>query len=62
LNVRLPHVERGYAAAQPDVLALQETKLEDTMFSTISAHTPLVGRQHDIAGLDDSHEASACFE
>jgi exodeoxyribonuclease-3 len=32
LNVRLPHVERWCAEQQPDVLALQETKLEDTKF------------------------------
>lgn len=59
LNVRLPHVERWCAEAQLDVLALQETKLKDTMFSAISARTPLVGIQHDIARFDDPHEASA---
>ena len=32
LNVRLPHVERWCADAQPDVLALQETKLADEKF------------------------------
>lgn len=32
LNVRLPHVEQWCAQAQPDVLALQETKLEDAKF------------------------------
>jgi exodeoxyribonuclease-3 len=32
LNVRLPHVERWCAEARPDVLALQETKLEDAKF------------------------------
>jgi exodeoxyribonuclease-3 len=32
LNVRLPHVERWCAETQPDVLALQETKLEDAKF------------------------------
>lgn len=32
LNVRLPHVERWCAEAQPDVLALQETKQEDAKF------------------------------
>jgi exodeoxyribonuclease-3 len=32
LNVRLPHVERWCAAQQPDILALQETKLEDAKF------------------------------
>ena len=32
LNVRLPHVERWCAEAQPDVLALQETKMEDAKF------------------------------
>jgi exodeoxyribonuclease-3 len=32
LNVRLPHVERWCAEAMPDVLALQETKLEDAKF------------------------------
>ena len=32
LNVRLPHVERWCAEARPDILALQETKLEDSKF------------------------------
>lgn len=32
LNVRLPHVEQWCASARPDVLALQETKLEDAKF------------------------------
>ena len=32
LNVRLPHVEQWCALARPDVLALQETKLEDAKF------------------------------
>jgi exodeoxyribonuclease III len=32
LNVRLPHVERWCAEQKPDVLALQETKLEDAKF------------------------------
>jgi exodeoxyribonuclease-3 len=32
LNVRLPHVEQWCRAAQPDVLALQETKLTDDKF------------------------------
>jgi len=32
LNVRLPHVQRWCAEAQPDVLALQETKLADEKF------------------------------
>ncbi len=32
LNVRLAHVEQWCALAQPDVLALQETKLEDVKF------------------------------
>ena len=32
LNVRLPHVERWCAQAQPDVIALQETKQEDAKF------------------------------
>jgi exodeoxyribonuclease-3 len=32
LNVRLPHVVQWCADAQPDVLALQETKLEDAKF------------------------------
>jgi exodeoxyribonuclease III len=32
LNVRLPHVERWCASARPDILALQETKLEDAKF------------------------------
>ena len=32
LNVRLPHVERWCTAMRPDILALQETKLEDAKF------------------------------
>ncbi|MFC4728644.1 exodeoxyribonuclease III [Coralloluteibacterium thermophilus] len=32
LNVRMPHLAQWLAAAQPDVVALQETKLEDTRF------------------------------
>ncbi|HEY6942752.1 exodeoxyribonuclease III [Dokdonella sp.] len=32
LNVRLPHLERWCAQAQPDIVALQETKLEDAKF------------------------------
>ena len=32
LNVRLPHVLRWLDEAAPDVLALQETKLEDVRF------------------------------
>ena len=32
LNVRLPHVEQWCAQAQPDVLGLQETKMEDAKF------------------------------
>lgn len=32
LNVRLPHVEQWCALAKPDVLAIQETKLEDAKF------------------------------
>jgi len=32
LNVRLPHLERWSASAAPDVIALQETKLEDAKF------------------------------
>ncbi|HEY4559201.1 MAG TPA: endonuclease/exonuclease/phosphatase family protein, partial [Lysobacter sp.] len=32
LNVRLPHLEQWLAAARPDVVALQETKLEDAKF------------------------------
>ncbi len=32
LNVRLPHVERWCAETLPDVLALQETKMEDVKF------------------------------
>ncbi|TZF83375.1 exodeoxyribonuclease III [Cognatilysobacter lacus] len=32
LNVRLPHLETWLASAKPDVVALQETKLEDTRF------------------------------
>jgi exodeoxyribonuclease-3 len=32
LNVRLPHLEQWLASARPDVVALQETKLEDARF------------------------------
>jgi exodeoxyribonuclease-3 len=32
LNVRLPHLSQWLAAAQPDVVALQETKMEDAKF------------------------------
>jgi exodeoxyribonuclease-3 len=32
LNVRLPHLQEWLASAAPDVLALQETKLEDSRF------------------------------
>lgn len=32
LNVRLPHVEQWCTLAKPDVLAIQETKLEDAKF------------------------------
>lgn len=32
LNVRLPHLKQWLAAAQPDIVALQETKLEDAKF------------------------------
>src|SRR6185437_13700847 len=32
LNVRLPHLTQWLATAQPDIVALQETKLEDTKF------------------------------
>lgn len=32
LNVRLPHLEQWLVAAAPDIVALQETKLEDSRF------------------------------
>ncbi|MEZ5460379.1 exodeoxyribonuclease III [Dokdonella sp.] len=32
LNVRLPHVEQWCASAQPDLLGIQETKMEDARF------------------------------
>jgi len=32
LNVRLPHLEQWLSQAQPDVVGLQETKLEDARF------------------------------
>ena len=32
LNVRLPHVEQWCAIAQPDLLGIQETKMEDAKF------------------------------
>ena len=39
LNVRLLHVERWCASAQPDILALQETKLEDSKFPIAAIET-----------------------
>jgi exodeoxyribonuclease-3 len=39
LNVRLPHVERWCAEKQPDILALQETKLEDAKFPVAALET-----------------------
>jgi exodeoxyribonuclease-3 len=40
LNVRLPHVQRWLEQSPPDVLALQETKLEDARFpdDALAAH------------------------
>lgn len=32
LNVRMPHLKQWLSAAQPDIVALQETKLEDAKF------------------------------
>jgi len=32
LNVRLPHLQQWLAQAQPDIVGLQETKLDDTRF------------------------------
>ena len=32
LNVRMPHLKQWLATAQPDIVALQETKLEDAKF------------------------------
>ena len=32
LNVRLPHLEQWLRDAQPDVVGIQETKLEDAKF------------------------------
>src|SRR6476659_865509 len=32
LNVRMPHMEQWLRETQPDVVALQETKLEDSRF------------------------------
>jgi exodeoxyribonuclease-3 len=39
LNVRLPHIERWCAEKQPDILALQETKLEDAKFPVAALET-----------------------
>lgn len=39
LNVRLPHVERWCLQAAPDVLVLQETKLEDAKFPRAAIDT-----------------------
>src|SRR5512143_557381 len=40
LNVRLPHLGNWLGAAAPDIVALQETKLEDAKFpaDTIAGH------------------------
>jgi exodeoxyribonuclease-3 len=40
LNVRMPHLSTWLATAAPDIVALQETKLEDTKFPA-EALTPL---------------------
>ena len=38
LRVRQPHVRAWWQAWQPDVLALQETKLEDAAFAALDTH------------------------
>ncbi len=43
LNVRLPHLQRWLQAFQPDVVGLQETKLEDARFP----HEALVAEDYD---------------
>ena len=50
LNVRLPHLQRWLAEFQPDVVALQETKLEDTRFpeaalSELGYHSVFCGQK-----------------
>ena len=50
LNVRLPHVEQWCREARPDVLALQETKLEDAKFpreaiETLGYHAVFSGQK-----------------
>jgi exodeoxyribonuclease III len=39
LNVRLPHVEQWCTQAQPDVLGIQETKMEDARFPRAAIET-----------------------
>jgi exodeoxyribonuclease-3 len=38
LNVRLPHLTTWLAEAQPDIVALQETKMEDSKFPVEAIH------------------------
>jgi len=38
LNVRLPHLTTWLAEAQPDIVALQETKMEDSKFPAEAIH------------------------
>jgi len=43
LKVRLPHLLDWLASAQPDVMCLQETKLEDANFPRAEIERPIPG-------------------
>lgn len=50
LNVRMPHLSTWLATAAPDIVALQETKLEDTKFpvealTTLGYHSVFSGQK-----------------
>ena len=58
LNVRLPHVLDWLARQQPDVLCLQETKLEDAKFPVEAlrqAGYHALSRPEDIQRRRDPH-------
>jgi len=68
LNVRLPHVLEWLAAAKPDVLALQETKLTDDKFpaNTISEagyHVCFAGQKtyNGVAIISKSEASDVCI-
>jgi exodeoxyribonuclease-3 len=50
LNVRMPHLSTWLATAAPDIVALQETKLEDAKFpvealTTLGYHSVFSGQK-----------------